>query len=233
MQVDIAAGDSQTGAILEMKSSERASPGSGHIEVITGGMFSGKSEELLRRLRRALIARQRVQVFQPVADARSEPEHIVTRDNRALRALTVTSSQELRERLELGVEVVAVDEAQFFDAGLCDLANDLADLGLRVVIAGLDQDYLRRPFGPMPGLLAIAEYVDKMHAVCVRCGAPAHYSQRIAGGDQQLQVGDIESYEARCRRCYVPFGAVVAEPALEATEGTVAAGFAKSLRRAR
>ena len=156
----------------------------------------------MRRQRRALIARQRVQVFQPQADSRSEPEHLVTRDRRALRAVTISSSQQLRERLELGVEVVGIDEAQFFDSDLVELVNHLADLGLRVIVAGLDQDYLRRPFGPMPGLLAIAEYVDKMHAVCVRCGAPAHYSQRIAGGEDQLQVGDVESYEARCRRCY-------------------------------
>ena len=189
-----------------MKADDLVGTSAGHIEVITGGMFSGKSEELLRRLRRALIARQRVLVFKPVADSRSEPEHIVTRDNRALRALTVASSRELRRQLELGVEVVGIDEAQFFDPDLVPLVTRLADLGLRVLVAGLDQDYLRRPFGPMPELLAIAEYVDKMHAVCVRCGAPAHYSQRIAGGTEQLQVGDDESYEARCRRCYEPSG---------------------------
>ncbi|REJ79987.1 MAG: thymidine kinase [Acidobacteria bacterium] len=182
----------------------------GRIEVITGGMFSGKSEELVRRLRRALIARQRVQVFQPRADTRSATERIVTRDNREISALTVTSSEELRQRLGLGVEVVGIDEAQFFDEGLVDVVMELADLGVRVVVAGLDQDYRRRPFGPMPRLLAVAEYVDKMHAVCVRCGMPAHYSQRIAGGEEQLQVGDVESYEARCRRCYQRF---VADPA--------------------
>ena len=184
---------------------ERLDPSAGHIEVITGGMFSGKSEELVRRLRRALIAKQRVQVFQPVADTRSSDERLVTRDNRELEAIAVASTEDLRSKLELGVEVVGIDEAQFFDTALVELLNELADLGVRVVVAGLDQDYLRRPFGPMPQLLAVAEYVDKMHAVCVRCGSPAHYSQRIAGGDEQLQVGDSESYEARCRRCYEAF----------------------------
>jgi thymidine kinase len=101
--------------------------------------------------------------------------------------------------------VIGIDEAQFFDEGLSELASQLADRGIRVIVAGLDQDYLRRPFGPMPKILALAEYVDKMHAVCVTCGAPAHYSQRISGGGEQVQVGDTDSYEARCRRCYVPF----------------------------
>lgn len=177
----------------------------GHIEVITGGMFSGKSEELIRRLRRAVIARQKVQVFKPLADTRHEPARLVSRDNRELSAVAVASSQGLREHLELGVKVVGIDEAQFFDQGLVELVTELADLGLRIIVAGLDQDYLRRPFGPMPQILALAEYVDKMHAVCIRCGEPAHYSQRVAGGSEQLQVGDSESYEARCRRCYEAF----------------------------
>jgi thymidine kinase len=179
--------------------------GSGHIEVITGGMFSGKSEELVRRLRRAVIARQRVQVFKPAADARNEPERLVTRDNRELDALAVATSRELHARLEPGVEVVGIDEAQFFDDGLVHLLQELADRGLRVIVAGLDLDYRRRPFGPMPELLAIAEYVDKMHAVCVRCGSPAQYSQRIAGPEDQFHLGDTESYEARCRDCFEPF----------------------------
>jgi len=177
----------------------------GHIEIITGGMFSGKSEELVRRLRRAAIARQRVQVFKPRADTRHDEERLVTRDKRALSAIPVSDSGELRERLELGVHVVGIDEGQFFDAGLVELAVEMADRGVRVIVAGLDLDYLRRPFGPMPVLLAVAEYVDKMHAICVRCGSPAQFSQRIAGGGEQLQVGDEEAYEARCRRCYVPF----------------------------
>lgn len=187
----------------------------GHIEVITGGMFSGKSEELVRRLRRATIARQRVQVFKPRADTRHEPERLVTRDKRELSAIAVDDSEELRDELELGVQVVGVDEAQFFDSGLVQVATDLADRGVRVIVAGLDLDYLRRPFGPMPKLLALAEYVDKMHAICVRCGAPAQFSQRIAGGGDQLQVGDEDSYEARCRRCYEVFAPRVEKDAPE------------------
>ena len=180
----------------------------GCIEVITGGMFSGKSEELLRRLRRALIARQRVEVFRIAADIRGgEGDVLRTRDNRSLSAVTVKSSDEMRERLSLGVEVVGIDEVQFFDHGLLGLVTELADIGVRVIVAGLDLDYSRQPFGPIPELMAVAEYVDKMHAVCMRCGGVASYSQRIAGGDDQVQVGDTESYEARCRRCYSPFRA--------------------------
>jgi thymidine kinase len=174
----------------------------GHVEVITGGMFSGKSEELVRRLRRADIARQRVQAFKPRIDTRFEPTRLVTRDNREVDAIPVADSTELRDRLELGVQVIGIDEAQFFDDGLVRLVEDLADRGLRVIVAGLDLDFQRRPFGPLPQILALAEFVDKMHAICVRCGGIAHYSQRISGGDDRVQVGDVESYEARCRHCY-------------------------------
>jgi thymidine kinase len=176
----------------------------GWIEVITGGMFSGKSEELIRRLRRAEIARQRIQIFKPCVDTRFDAERIISRDNRGLDAAVVATSAELRGRVEVGAKVVGVDEVQFFDTGIVDVCMELADVGLRVIVAGLDQDFLRRPFGPMPALLAVAEYVSKMHAVCVRCGGPAHYSQRIAGGSAQIEVGDI-SYEARCRTCYEPY----------------------------
>jgi thymidine kinase len=177
----------------------------GRIEAISGGMFSGKSEELVRRLRRAAIARQRVQVFKPTADTRHSPERLITRDKRELEAVSVICSCDIREKLLPGVEVVGIDEAQFFDDGLIDLVSELADSGVRVIVAGLDLDYLRRPFGPMPRILAIAEYVDKVHAVCMRCGSPAQYSQRMTGGGEQLQVGDTDAYEARCRRCYEPF----------------------------
>ncbi len=177
----------------------------GRLEVITGGMFSGKSEELVRRLRRALIARQKIQVFKPRADTRHETEVLVTRDNRELAASSVASSAEIRQRLDAETEVVGIDEAQFFDNGLVDLVTDLADSGVRVIVAGLDQDFLRQPFGPMPPILALAEFVDKVHAVCVQCGHLAHYSQRIAGGGEQVQVGDSEAYEARCRHCYEPY----------------------------
>lgn len=187
----------------------------GHIEVITGGMFSGKSEELVRRMRRAVIARQRVQVFKPAADTREPGERLVTRDKRKLDATTVVDSRDLREKLHWGVQVVGIDEAQFFDKELATLVNELADAGVRVIVAGLDQDFRRHPFGPMPDILATAEYVDKVHAICVRCGGPAHYSQRIAGGGEQVQVGDEDSYEARCRRCYDEFVPEAATPAAE------------------
>ena len=173
-------------------------------------MFSGKSEELVRRLRRTLIARQKSQVFKPLTDSRHPPELLITRDNRRLAALTVDGVGELRAAVEEDTEVIGIDEAQFFGEDLVQLVTELADRGVRVIVAGLDQDYLRRPFGPMPAILALAEVVDKMHAVCVCCGQPAHYSQRIAGGDSQVEVGDADSYEARCRECYVPYSSIVA-----------------------
>jgi thymidine kinase len=173
----------------------------GWIEIIAGGMFSGKSEELIRRLRRAVIARQRVQVFKPLIDDRYSLEEVVSRDERRLKAIAVATSEQLRSRVELGVQVIGIDEIQFFDDGIVEVCMHLADAGIRVVAAGLDQDYLRRPFGPMPALLAIAEEVSKMHAVCVRCGGSAHYSNRISGGSSQVEVGDT-SYEARCRFCF-------------------------------
>ena len=191
----------------EMNSRRHRDRTAGSIEVITGGMFSGKSEELVRRLRRAVIAGQSIQVFNPFVDVRHPPERLITRDKRELAAETVRTSAELAERLDDDVQVVGVDEAQFFDDGLVELATRLADEGRRVIVAGLDQDYLRRPFGPMPALLALAEFVDKIHAVCVRCGGPAQYSQRTHGGDSQVEIGDVDAYEARCRRCYVPFRA--------------------------
>ncbi len=187
----------------------------GRVEVITGGMFSGKSEELVRRLRRAAIAGQRVQVFKPATDTRGAGECLVTRDNRVLDASTVASVEEIVHRLDAATQVVGIDEAQFFDESLVDLADRLADAGVRVIVAGLDLDYRRRPFGPMPLLLARAEFVDKVHAVCVRCGGTAHFSQRFAGGGEQILVGDGESYEARCRRCYEEYEAraeALAEP---------------------
>ena len=184
----------------------------GWIELITGGMFSGKSEELIRRLRRALIARQRVQVFKPLLDDRFAVEELVSRDDRRLKATPVANSEQLLARIELGVQVVGIDEVQFFDDGIVNVCMQLADAGIRVIAAGLDQDYLRRPFGPMPALLAVAEEVSKMHAVCVRCGGEAHYSQRISGGNSQVEVGDT-SYEPRCRDCYEVYSAAPTEKA--------------------
>ncbi|HEY7910904.1 MAG TPA: thymidine kinase [Blastocatellia bacterium] len=181
-------------------------PRGGWIEVISGGMFSGKSEELIRRIRRAEIARQRTQLFKPAIDNRFDIKRVISRDNRGLDAIPVGSSADLRSNIVFGVRVVGIDEVQFFDDGIIELCMEMADAGIRVIAAGLDQDYLRRPFGPMPKLLSVAEYVSKMHAVCVRCGGPAHYSQRVSGGNSQIEVGDI-SYEARCRQCYEPYRA--------------------------
>ena len=176
-------------------------PRGGWIEVITGGMFSGKSEELIRRIRRAEIARQRAQIFKPVIDDRFDVKRIISRDNRGLDANAVINSEELRSKIVFGIRVLGIDEVQFFDEGIVNVCMEMADAGVRVIAAGLDQDYLRRPFGPMPALLAVAEYVSKMHAVCVRCGGPAHYTQRVAGGNSQIEIGD-NTYEARCRVCY-------------------------------
>jgi thymidine kinase len=173
----------------------------GWIEIIAGGMFSGKSEELIRRLRRAIIARQRVQVYTPFIDDRFSTDDIVSRDDRRLKATPVATSAELLSRISVGVQVVGIDEVQFFDAGIVEVCMQIADAGIRVIAAGLDQDYMRQPFGPMPALLAVAEEVSKMHAVCVRCRGAAHYSQRVSGGNAQVEVGD-SSYEARCRSCY-------------------------------
>jgi thymidine kinase len=169
-------------------------------------MFSGKSEELIRRIRRAEIARQRAQIFKPAIDSRFDLKRVISRDNRGMDAVVVNNSSELRANLSFGVKVVGIDEVQFFDDGIIDVCMELADASVRVIAAGLDQDYLRRPFGPMPGLLAVAEYVSKMHAVCVRCGGPAHYTQRVAGGNSQIEIGD-NTYEARCRVCYEPYQA--------------------------
>ena len=189
----------------------------GWIEIIAGGMFSGKSEELIRRLRRAVIARQRVQVFKPILDDRFATDEVVSRDERRLKALAIGTSAELLARVEIGVQVVGIDEIQFFDAGIVEVCMQLADAGIRVIAAGLDQDYMRRPFGPMPALLAVAEEVSKMHAVCVRCRGAAHYSQRLSGGNAQVEVGD-SSYEARCRHCFEAYHAVPEEtPAVQLT----------------
>lgn len=174
----------------------------GWIEVICGSMFSGKTEELIRRLKRAQYARQRVQVFKPRVDDRYDAADIVTHDRQTLSGLAVESVEELRERLDAQVEVVGIDEGQFFGEHLVGLCEYLANRGCRVVVAGLDLDWRGEPFGPMPELLCRAEYVTKIHAICVRCGNPAHYSFRLASDPQQVLVGASEHYEAICRRCF-------------------------------
>jgi len=167
-------------------------------------MFSGKSEELIRRLRRAKIARQKVQVFKPTIDERYSRDHIVSHSEMRHESSTVETAAELRARVEPGTEVVGIDEGQFFDNELVEVANELAGRGLRVIIAGLDQDYTGKPFEPMPQLLAIAEYITKTHAICMRCGQPANYSQRTFESEERVAVGASGMYEARCRRCFVP-----------------------------
>ena len=176
----------------------------GWIEVIAGSMFSGKSEELIRRLRRARIARQRIQVFKPEIDSRFSDNHIVSHSEIKHESANVRTAAEIRARVEANTEVVGIDEGQFFDHELIGVANELAERGVRVIIAGLDQDYTGKPWEPMPQLLAIAEYITKTHAICVRCGQPANYSQRIFESEERVAVGAAGMYEARCRQCFVP-----------------------------
>jgi len=176
----------------------------GWVEVIAGSMFSGKSEELIRRLRRAKIARLKVQVFKPEIDVRFSRDHIVSHSEMRHESSAVRSAREILELLDPATEVVGIDEGQFFDHDLVEIVNRLAARGVRVIVAGLDQDYTGRPFEPMPQLLAIAEYITKTHAICVRCGQPANYSQRIVEVEGQVVVGASDAYEARCRRCFVP-----------------------------
>ncbi|MGE0784527.1 MAG: thymidine kinase [Sandaracinaceae bacterium] len=176
----------------------------GWVEVICGPMFSGKSEELIRRLRRAQIARQKIQVFKPQIDDRYHATKIVSHSRAAIEAIPVASSADLAKRVQGDTRVVGIDEAQFFDEGLPDLVERLATGGTRVVLAGLDQDYMGEPFHPMPRLMALAEYVTKTLAICMRCGAPAGRSQRLSPQGEQVLVGATEAYEARCRACHSP-----------------------------
>lgn len=173
----------------------------GWIEVICGSMFSGKTEELIRRLKRARIARQKVEIFKPIIDTRYSEEEVVSHDENSIMSTPVSSSSNIL-LLTSEVEVVGIDEAQFFDMGLIEVCNKLAEQGMRVIVAGLDIDYLGRPFGPIPGLLATAEYVTKVHAICVQCGNLAHHSHRITEGDKLVQLGETDSYEPLCRRCF-------------------------------
>lgn len=174
----------------------------GRIEVICGSMFSGKTEELLRRLRRAKIARQKVEIFKPVIDVRYSQEEVVSHDKNSILSTPVEHSSNIL-LLASEVEVVGVDEAQFFDKGLTDVCQQLADQGIRVIVAGLDMDFKRIPFGPMPALCAIADDVTKVHAICVRCGSLACYSHRIVAGEKQVMLGEMHEYQPLCRKCYL------------------------------
>ncbi|HET7322019.1 MAG TPA: thymidine kinase, partial [Longimicrobiaceae bacterium] len=181
----------------------------GWIEVITGVMFSGKSEELIRRVRRALIARRRVQLFKSALDDRyAGLQSVSSHDGTAVEAVPVRSSMEVAQLVHPSVQVVGIDEVQFLDEGIADVVSALADRGARVIVAGTDMDFRGEPFGPIPRLLTIAESVDKLHAICVVCGSPATRNQRLVDGEPApyeaptIQVGGAESYEARCRRCH-------------------------------
>ncbi len=173
----------------------------GWIEVIAGSMFSGKTEELIRRLRRAEIAQQSVEIFKPCVDTRYSKEEVVSHNSSSIRSTPVEKAQQIL-LLAGGVEVVGIDEAQFFDEEIVNVAITLANNGTRVIVAGLDMDFLGRPFGPMPAFFAVAEYVTKVHAICVQCGDIAHFSYRFAKEDKVLLLGEKDSYEPLCRKCY-------------------------------
>ena len=167
-------------------------------------MFAGKSEELIRRIRRASIAHKRVQVFKPSIDTRYSAGEIVTHGDVRMRSEDVSSAGEILARIDPGTEVIGIDEVNFFGQDLVEVADQLADSGRQVIVAGLDTDFLGRPFPPMPDLLAIAESITKVLAICMRCGAPAKHSQRLVESDELILVGAGEAYEARCRRCFQP-----------------------------
>jgi thymidine kinase len=173
----------------------------GWVELICGSMFSGKTEELIRRLNRAKIAKQNVEIFKPGIDTRYDDEDIVSHNKNAIRSTPVNSAAEIL--LYAGnCDVVGIDEAQFLDAGVVEVVNKLANSGKRVIIAGLDMDSNGIPFGQMPALMSVAEYVTKVHAICMKCGDIAHYSYRKVSSEKQVMLGEHESYEARCRRCF-------------------------------
>lgn len=176
----------------------------GWIEVICGPMFSGKSEELIRRLRRAEIARQRVQIFKPIIDQRYASDQIVSHDDGRIHAEAVSNAMEVQAKLDVRTEVIGIDEAQFLGEAMIDFVVRLADMGKRIVIAGLDTDYLGRPFHPMPELLAVADEITKTLSICMQCGNPAKHTQRLIANEDLIVVGAAGMYEARCRRCFEP-----------------------------
>ena len=185
--------------MAEIISGESHRPG--RIEVVCGSMFSGKTEELIRRLRRAQFAKQRVEIFKPAIDVRYSEEDVVSHDQKHIQSTPIESSASIL-LLTSNIDVVGIDEAQFFDMGLVDVCNELAYRGVRVIIAGLDMDFQGKPFGPMPQLMAIAEDVTKVHAICMRCGSLAQYSHRTIAGDKLVVLGETERYEPLCRECY-------------------------------
>jgi len=174
----------------------------GSIEVIAGSMFSGKTEELIRRLRRAKFANLRVEIFKPSIDIRYSETRVVSHDEKSIMSTPVDSANSIL-LLSAGVDVVGIDEAQFFDDSLIEVCNKLADSGVRVIVAGLDMDFTGKPFGPMPALMAVAEYVTKVHAICMKCGNLAHYSHRKTQDDKVVVLGEKDIYEPLCRLCYL------------------------------
>ena len=173
----------------------------GRIEVICGSMFSGKTEELIRRMKRAKFARQRVVIFKPAIDTRYSEEDVVSHDNNAIPSTPIDTSASILLLAE-DIDVVGIDEAQFLDAGLIEVCNELANRGVRVIIAGLDMDFLGVPFGPIPALCAVADEVTKVHAICVKCGALAYVSHRLVKNDRRVMLGEAQEYEPLCRDCY-------------------------------
>ncbi len=188
----------------ERRKSRQDSGAVGWVEVIVGSMFSGKSEELIRRLKRANIARQKVQVFKPKIDDRYSIEEIASHSGLKHVSLPVTTAKELLAAIEPDTQVVGIDEGQFFDKEIVNAVNFLANSGKRVIVAGLDQDFMGKPFEPMPQLLSVAEFITKTHAICVKCGATANYSQRTVDSEALVEVGASDKYEARCRQCFIP-----------------------------
>lgn len=168
-------------------------------------MFAGKSEELLRRIRRAEIAKQTIEIYKPIIDKRYSAEEVVSHENRRAPAFQVDQIRDLFLLTQDAARVIAIDEAQFFGPEIVDVVEEMASRGKRVIVAGLDSDFLARPFGPMPALMCKADYITKLLAVCVRCGNPANRTQKIAGGTKQIEIGGVDQYEARCRKCFVPY----------------------------
>ncbi len=186
---------------LFFESEQSANQRIGSIEVVCGSMFSGKTEELIRRIKRAKYAKQRIQIFKSGVDIRYSEEEVVSHDANAIPSTPIDTSGSLL-LLCNDVDVIGIDEAQFLDNGLVDVCSKLANSGIRVIVAGLDMDFKGRPFGPIPGLLAIADDVMKVHAVCMQCGRPAQFSHRLVNNDKTVLIGETEKYEPLCRRCY-------------------------------
>lgn len=199
--------------------------GAGWIEVVCGSMFSGKTEELIRRLKRAQIARVKVQCFKPTIDDRYSRDHVMSHDATRLSSHQIDRPWQVFDQLDDNTRVVGIDEVQFFDDSIVEVAQKLANRGVRVILAGLDQDYLGQPFGPMPRLLSIAEDVTKLSAICMQCGAPAHRTQRLVAKAGQIAVGSRDIYEARCRICHDPFeGSETAQGSLNLSLGNLSTG---------